>query len=448
MRDIAFSLVFFAFWIPCFARPWLGPLLWAWVSMMYPHRLTFGFAHNMPVAFIAGATTLLVFLFAKAKYEFPRNAPAILMVAFFAWNCVTSLASFNDPDMVFGLWLKVAKIQVMLFVTMMLLSGRQHIVWLVWVIALSVGFYGFKGGIYTLVKGGDGQVIGPPGSFIEPNNELGVALVMVVPLLYFLFSTAGNRWVRLGLLAAALLTMVAILGTYSRAAFLAVAIMVFFMAMKSNRRILTVGVMVGVLVGMASFLPDKWSDRMQSISTYQDNSSQTRLDAWRMIWSLALDHPITGGGYRVTENEKTWERYAVTEYKRALAPHSNYFQVLAEHGFVGLFLYLSIGFATWRLASRTARQARDGPDADWVPLLMGMIQVSLVGYAVAGAFNALANYDLPYYLAAIVAMVARDLKVRRAPAREWQPAVVPEFLDSRRRGQRRDPVRGLTVKGP
>lgn len=416
MRDIAFSLVFLGCWLPCFVRPYLGPLLWAWVSMMYPHRLTFGFAHNLPVAFVAGLTTLLVFAFAKEKYKFPRNAVAILMVAFFGWDCITSLASFNDPDIVFDLWIKVAKIQIMLFVTMMLLSGRQHIVWLVAVIALSVGFYGFKGGIFTLVTSGRGNVMGPPGSFIEPNNELGVGLVMVLPLLYFLYVTARKRWIRLGLLAVVLLNLAGILGTYSRAAVLAVAIMAFFLGMKSNRKILTLAVAAAALAGMVTFLPERWTERMQSISTYQDHSSQSRLDTWRMIWNLALDNPLTGGGYRVTENVATWERYAVTGYTRALAPHSIYFQVLAEHGFVGLFLFLAIGVATWRLASKVSRRARDGPEADWAPLLMGMIQASLVGYAVSGAFNALANYDLPYYLAAIVAMAGRDLLSSRVPA--------------------------------
>lgn len=428
MRDIAVSLAFVAFWLPCFVRPYLGPLLWAWVSMMYPHRLAFGFAHNLPLAYIAGVTTLLIFVFTKEKYRFPRNAPAILMVVFFAWACVTSLVSINDPGMVYGLWLKVAKIQIMLFVTMMLLSGRQHIVWLVWVIALSVGFYGFKGGIFTLVKGGSGSVLGPPGSFIEPNNELGVALVMVLPLLYFLYGISKQWWLRWGLLATALLTFVSILGTYSRAAFLAAAIQIFFLAMKSNRKAFIATIMVAALVGGAAFLPERWAERMQSISTHQDESAQSRFHIWQMITRLAADHPIAGGGYRITENPKTWEQYATGDWKIAYAPHSIYFQALAEHGYVGLFLFLAIGIATWLLASRLSRQARDGPDADWIPSLMGMIQVSLIGFGVAGAFNALANYDLPYYLAAIVAMVARDQKERQAAAAgaaSWRPQGFP-----------------------
>ncbi|HZX33098.1 MAG TPA: putative O-glycosylation ligase, exosortase A system-associated [Rhodocyclaceae bacterium] len=424
MRDIAFSLVFLAFWLQCFARPYLGPLLWAWVSMMYPHRLAFGFAHNLPVAFIAGLTTLGMFAVSREKQPFPRNAPAILMVLFFIWCCVTSLASINDPTMVYGVWLKVAKIQLMLFVTMMMLSGRQQITWLVWIIALSLGFYGFKGGLYTLKSAGLGQVLGPPGSFIEPNNEIGLALVMVVPLLYFLYGISTKRWVRLGLLAVAILTLVAILGTYSRAAFLAVAVMVFFLAMKSNHKAFTIVVMVAGLAGTITFLPDRWTERMHSISTYQDDSAQTRLQVWAICAKVAADHPITGGGYRITENPKIWEQYAKGDWKIAFVPHSIYFQALAEHGYVGLILFLGIGLSTLRLASKVAREAREGPDADWVPLLMGMIQASIIGYSVAGAFSALVNYDLPYYLAAIVAMVARDMASRR-PALAAPTATFP-----------------------
>ena len=49
-----------------------------------------------------------------------------------------------------------------------------------WVMALSIGFFGVKGGIFTVVGGGENMVWGPPGSFIEGNNELALALIMVL----------------------------------------------------------------------------------------------------------------------------------------------------------------------------------------------------------------------------------------------------------------------------
>ncbi|WP_265941708.1 putative O-glycosylation ligase, exosortase A system-associated [Dechloromonas sp. A34] len=409
MRDLLLVGVFFTLWLYCFRYPYIGPLLWAWISMMSPHRLTFSFAFNLPFAQIAAATSLLIFLTTKKKFPFPRSAPAILLVVFFLWCSVTSLVSFNTPSVVFDMWMKVAKIQIMLFVTMMLIGGRKTINLLLAVLSLSVAFYGVKGGIYTLTHGGSGMVWGPSGSFIEGTNHLALAFIMVIPLMYYLLGEQKNVWYRRALMLVIGLTVLATLGTYSRGAFLAAVTMAFFLGMKSKRKALTLGIMATLLVGAVAFLPEQWSNKMSTISTHEDHSAQSRIYTWQMIWNLALHHPITGGGYNVTENMTTWEQYAVTAYAKAYSPHSIYFQALAEHGFVGLFLYLAIGIITWRYASKIANQTRDGPDKDWVPQLMRMIQVSLVGFAAGGFFVNLVNYDLPYYLVAIVAMVGRDV---------------------------------------
>ena len=63
-----------------------------------------------------------------------------------------------------------------------------------------------------------------------------------------------------------------------------------------------------------------------------------------------------------------------------------------------------------------------GPDADWVPLLMRMIQVSVVGFAIGGAFLGLLHYDFPWYLVALVVMVGATVEenlrsASRLPAR-------------------------------
>ena len=50
----------------------------------------------------------------------------------------------------------------------------------------SIALFGIKGGIFTILTGGNHLVWGPPSSVIEGNNELAVALIIVVPLLYFM----------------------------------------------------------------------------------------------------------------------------------------------------------------------------------------------------------------------------------------------------------------------
>ena len=76
----------------------------------------------------------------------------------------------------------------------------------------------------------------------------------------------------------------------------------------------------------------------------------------------------------------------------------------------------------WRYSARLRQAARDGPaEIQWVGLLGSMVQVSLVGYAVGGAFLDLAFWDLPYYLFAAVA-AARYLTLQSARAALAMPS--------------------------
>ena len=76
----------------------------------------------------------------------------------------------------------------------MLINSPYRLKALVWVIALSLGFYGVKGGIFTATTGGGYQVRGPEGSFISGNNEIGLALAMTAPLLYFLSRQTDSKY--------------------------------------------------------------------------------------------------------------------------------------------------------------------------------------------------------------------------------------------------------------
>ena len=50
MRDIAISLLVFGLLTTVFKHPVIGAYVWAWLSMMSPHKLAFGFAFDMPFA--------------------------------------------------------------------------------------------------------------------------------------------------------------------------------------------------------------------------------------------------------------------------------------------------------------------------------------------------------------------------------------------------------------
>ncbi|MGQ5522097.1 putative O-glycosylation ligase, exosortase A system-associated [Chitinimonas sp. PSY-7] len=391
-------------------RPWVGVLIWTWVSIMNPHKLAFGFANNAPFAAIAAAVTFLAMVFTKDKIKVPWSPPVVVLLLFVLWMCLTTVFAMHGE----ASWIqlnKVLKIQLMTLVALAVLYERKHIELFVWVNILSIGFYGFKGGIFTITSGGGARVWGPPGGFIEGNNELAVALIMTIPLMYYLRVVATRVWVRQGLLVLMLLTVVAALGTQSRGALLAICAMGVVLWLRSQSKVLT-GVMVAVVAsGLLAFMPDSWSNRMGTIQTYEtDGSAMGRINAWHMTYNLANDR-FLGGGFAIYQPD-LYAIYAPNP-NLILGAHSIYFSVLGEHGWVGLGLFLLVWILALRTAARVRKEAKQRPETMWLFHLAGMCQVSIIGYAVGGAFLALSYFDLPYNILVVLLVSERWLKEKR-----------------------------------
>jgi putative inorganic carbon (hco3(-)) transporter len=77
---------------------------------------------------------------------------------------------------------------------------------------------------------------------------------------------------------------------------------------------------------------------------------------------------------------------------------------MGNHGFIGLFIFLGIFVSTYIWAGRLRREAMNIPEARWASDLGAMVQVSLIGFGVGGAFLSLVYFDLPYYLMMMVVL--------------------------------------------
>ncbi len=310
-----------------------------------------------------------------------------------------------------------------LFVTLLALFTlykREHVQWLVLIIVVSVGFFGVKGGLFTLATGGENLVWGPPETFIADNNALALAVIVTIPLLAYFYIMSASRWVRAGILLSIPLCAVAVLGTYSRGGLLAIIAMSGFLWLKAKSKVWLGLVVVVFAISFYAFMPPAWEERMNTISTYeQDESAQGRLTTWTMLTNLALDRPFVGGGFEpYTAN--VFSRY-LPDYTTVRSAHSIYFQVLGEHGFVGLALFLLFWLLTWRLSRRIIKHTRDDPEAKWAYWLAKMVQVSLVGYFVGGIFLNLAYWDMPYFLMVALAVTWHVVRSRIPDLSARQP---------------------------
>lgn len=408
MRDVLVTLIVFGSLPYIFKRPYLGAIMWVWISVMNPHTQGWGFARSFPFAALIAGATMLSILVSKERFRLPRHPVTYMFVIFILYMGLTSMFAIH-VEQISGQLIKVYKILGMTLVVMMLVHSRREIEGLIWIIMVSIGFYGVKGGIFTVQTGGNFRVWGPEGTFIDGNNEIALALVVVIPLMYYLVSVVSKRWQRLALMASMLLCALASLGSYSRGAALAIGAMTVFLWLKSSHK-----VPLGIVLAVASplmllMMPEQWHSRIDTIDTYeQDASAMGRINAWQMAYRLANDR-LLGGGFEIYD-EFVFHMYAPNPLD-IHAAHSIYFQVLGEHGWGGLLIYLLLGIMTWRCGSWVIRHAKEHPDLHWAINLCTMLQVALLGFAVGGAFLSLTYFDVPYFLMA--AMVATRLLVER-----------------------------------
>ena len=143
-----------------------------------------------------------------------------------------------------------------------------------------------------------------------------------------------------------------------------------------------------------------------------------------MVWqdgiNYVLKNPLTGSGF---------DGWIIVTKRDS---HSAYVQMLAEHGFIVFFLWLSLLFGTLFSLGRLPRMTRRVPGMEWVSNYPYMLRASLVAYAVSSLFLGIAHWDLLYHLIFIAVLVKKfalaELAEYKAPsaAKPAGPAAVPQ----------------------
>jgi probable O-glycosylation ligase (exosortase A-associated) len=435
MRDLAlFGLVFGLVPFILF-RPHLGVLTYVWLSVMNPHRLTWSYAADFGFAAIIGAATLIGTLLTRRRATVPINSLSIAVGVFLVWTSITTIFALY-PGESYEKWLVMIKTMFMVLMIPVLLQTREQFRMLIWVIVLSLGFYGAKGGVFVVMTGGEFRVWGPPGSYIQDNNALAAMLIMIVPMMRYLQLTSPHRLVRWALLGLMVLCGIAVFGSYSRGALLAVIAMLAFLWLKGRHKLAFIAVAIISIPFVLSVMPHQWYQRMETIGAYQlDSSANMRLNSWGTMLNIAKDRPIIGAGYEVAKRE-IYNRYSPDPSFPPQVAHSIYFEALGSHGFVGLAVYLSLLFCHWRTAGNITRKAGDRPDLAWARHYGLMMQVSIVGFAVGGAFLSVMLFDVPYYLVGATLVASRFVEEQLKAAKPADAADAPPQIVAAREAAR------------
>jgi probable O-glycosylation ligase (exosortase A-associated) len=385
--------------VGCFTRgPVYGVVIYYFFAVLRPQyiwqwSLPEGVQWSMYVALATIGATLLGGA-GPARTARQRSA-AHLAVGLFAACIVLSYANaFNQvySQIVFTDYMKIF---LMFFVSSVVIREVVHLWAIMLLAAISLGYISYEINYLYLVNGYLGIQRNGYGGL--DNNGAGLMLAMGVPLCLFAWEGARHRlrWAFLALIPP---VVHAVLMTYSRGAMLSLVVAWPLMVSRSRyrARITLMSIMFGVLALPVLAGPEIQARFFSIKDNEVDDSANSRRQSWAAAWKIACDYPILGVGVR---NANLFShQYGADMEGRTI--HSQYLQIAADCGFVGIGLYLAMlgsVFASTRRARRAA-VGDSGPDADRVRAIASGVECSLFVFCFGAIFLSLEVFELPYLL--------------------------------------------------
>ncbi|HEX7116977.1 MAG TPA: O-antigen ligase family protein [Steroidobacter sp.] len=260
-------------------------------------------------------------------------------------------------------------------------------------------------------------------TFLGDGNDYGLSLCLLFPCALELAQSRRSLWSKILCYGAVVLLLFAIIATQSRGATLGLGAVLFFMWLRSSRKL--VGLVGVAVVGVAVLIyaPPQYFDRMSSLGAAQlDGSAQGRIDAWKAGIGMVAHNPVLGVG--AGHFGPRWGKTA----------HSTYVLAMAELGLPGLVCVLMLVIGNMRanmaLRSRVLAASEIKDQQEERARLLFLTTAAVIGFAVAGAFLSATYYPHLYVLTGLLIAV-------RLMASQGLPEVsVGEEAKRRRRAAR------------
>ncbi len=444
MRDLVFIAFLAAMCGMGMRRPFILVLTYAYIDIVSPQRLTYALLNSIPISLIAFMAVIGGWLFFDNKQDSRFSGRQVLIALLLAYCAYTTMHA-DFPIEAKTKWDWVWKAMVFAIFLPLTLRTKLRIEALSLCLVLCASSIILVGGIKTATGGGG---YGSLDLMVDNNSGLyegsiiSTVAIAIMPLIVYLarFGTIFPPDWRVRLFAAGLCFACLLMpvGTEARTGLVcaaALAVLVFFHAKHKLALITGAGL---IALCAVPFLPNSFTNRMDTISSYQaDSSASTRVQVWKWTMDYARQNPLGGGFDSYLQNSFTYQTMnkidqggtvrvefaTVTDRGRAF--HSSYFEMLGEQGYPGLFMWLLLNlgtlFQSFRLRRRYLNTERD--EDKWVaPYALALAQGHII-YLVGSFFVGIAYQPFIFMLIALQIGVTTYIR-RREKAREWQPVRV------------------------
>jgi probable O-glycosylation ligase (exosortase A-associated) len=432
VRSLWLLVLYLTFIVLGARAPFIATLGYIWVDTFRPQEVAYILLNQFPVAMIMGAAAVGCYLLLDRRSPPRLSIETVLATLMAVWVTATLLWA-EAPEAAWIKWDWAFKTIVFATFIPFVIRSRIQIEAFAqtYVLALAANFIPF--GVKTVISGGGyGANLGleQGNSGLSEGGLLSTVCLMAVPLALFLARHSQLiphlkffRWAYWG---AAALAVVTAIGTYERSAMVGLAAMAIYMWIRTKRKV-AFGILGIVAVCLVAYSTSSaWNQRIATIGTFQtENSAFTRILVWKWTLGFAATHPM-GGGFQAylvdhVDVPGTPDSPGVTLFGKAF--HSIYFEVLGEHGYPGLAIFLLLAglmlVKLWRLSKR----ARAHPELAWVAGLSDALQSGLIVFLTAGAFVGIAFQPMFWYFLAMgVSLNAYMWRVEQSQTKSagWQ----------------------------
>ena len=416
MRDIFIFFCMFGLAAASLWRPWLMTFTYLYTDLIQPQQLSYYLFQGVPLGLVFAVAAILLWL-PDRKKNIRFNIVQGLMAAFAVWFTITSLRAVIQDHQVWFKWDSAWKAVLFggLFLPMVL-STRRRIEAAICLLVLCVGLVTVSGAMKTLGGGGgydELKMIVQVNHGLYESSTIGTVGIALVPLILYLYRhsplVGRNRWTLIAAIGMCASSVLIVIGTEARTGLVCIALLGLMYFIKAKQKVLFAAGAAVALIAAIPVLPASFIDRMSTIlHPSAESSAATREAVWRWAFKFVKTHPL-GGGFRVNRLSdisitvpSQGGRKSVTIDQKARAFHSSYIEVLAEHGWPGLFLYVGIIGATLVQLGAMMRRYRHAPPEDrWRHDLAQAMFRALAIYAVGGAFVGLSTQTTLYIIVAI-----------------------------------------------
>lgn len=337
-----------------FNRPHIALAGLVWVNLFKPQAMSYSFLAGKPLSAVMTAFALLVFALNFKKLTKPSSGWYLFLVPFFSlWITLTTMqAEFQHAA-----WVKfdvAIKTILVSFLIPFVLQKKKHIELFLWVLIGSLSFYFITAGVKSaLGYGGYGTDLVSLGdkALLSEGSTLSTYAIASIPIIVYLSrSSLANlkiwKFICFGLVLCCLFILI---GTQARTGLvvLVVLLVLTFKYTPFKKEVFAATLLAPILA--IPFISDAWTERMSTISdTSNESSAHGRVLVWRWTIDYASVRPIFGGGFNAylanagELNDFTEEGEVSLVSQNPRGFHSVIFEVLGEHGYVGLIIYLAI----------------------------------------------------------------------------------------------------------